>query len=830
MTHIWNSNQLNPTSIESSNGCNIDGATAAAMLPSTKTVSVSAAREPLQTLSSLRNKSLLDQTLLSGKLPPSERDTKPSKSHSSRKVIVQQVVHQDSDGTGKIDAFECLKEDSSFDTSSDKEEDGDDQEESDVFDHLESSFESSYFDSTNTLEKGIEGDPPDDNDEDGNSSDSEDSMSSMKVSLHVDSISAVSGPIIGLDTSIITREKLLSIDRPTSNPNPDTEGASIHADAVITTRERKDKRLRDDFVKSGTHFRSLLQGAIDKVAKANHITDSAKKRRLMNDSAMTHGEALPQQDNFMDRETRSHSPSRHDSGKNGIAKTHKNHALTALAQEQQMEILQLRQQLSMSESKANALVHANDTLRSASNQQQSNIQMLESALKISGQKATMAQADADTAKVKADGLELEMKGLEEKMKEFSNVCANVKMEHEEMENAVKEMESKVWFMEKELERSVLEKEEVEKEQRTLNHKVEEMNGKIISLEEELQCKQKELEVVHTTMAEKEDIHRSRENRARQLEREVRDARFTLVELTSAAADAQSVVTHLQETIGNLQSENARLHSVIQDSSESAAKERVKFQEALSHGEVEKQKLRVTITNHEERLEQMKLDKSSVDREMDRLKIRISSLEKSLNDTTSNLLTAEKVDENREATEKNESIGINERRDASAITSLSSETIASDLTTNTPGESVSSRNSRMTVNSNSSELAMASSVASEFSYKTPNKFSIPSLKSSQSRLGGNIEKLGYMPTGLTEPFNRILPKIGATSVDRSSNKICAICSKNAYGVMKACQCGDPTCEKRAHANCLPKNTPISSVSHPGSTIPLPPTIFCQRNFH
>ena len=57
------------------------------------------------------------------------------------------------------------------------------------------------------------------------------------------------------------------------------------------------------------------------------------------------------------------------------------------------------------------------------------------------------------------------------------------------------------------------------------------------------------------------------------------------------------------------------------------------------------------------------------------------------------------------------------------------------------------------------------------------------------------------------------------------KKCSICSKLAFGIMKACQCGNPTCRRRAHISCVNRIQPGPSVSHPGTPAPSLPTVFC-----
>jgi hypothetical protein len=770
---------------------------------------------PLHILSTLRNKSLLDETI-SGKLPPSKRDVNINRgrrkstadTHTSKPTIYK-TNDSDINTQTSSEVFQYLHEDddNSFKSTT---------EEEDVFDGIDESIQEGEEDH-----------------DDGNQhhSDADESLSSTKASLN-DAYGNATSNNMQQETLRLknARSSVMEQERHLSDHEEDEPGRLVIKKS--RTHVRHEKRQRDDFVRSGTHFRSLLKVALDKVAtgtytSSSNLPDSAKKRRLTNDSYNNAND-----DNDDDYCRYDHGND-HPKAKKKHDGDGSNHALTALAQQQQNEILQLRQQLSSSESNATALTHANESLRSASNQAQNNIQKLQSALRVASQNATNAQADADAARVKADGLEMEMKLLEEKIKEFTNVSTNIRLEHEEMENVVKEMESKVRFMEKELGRCRVEKEQVEKEYRELNRKVDDITKGKRKLEEDLRYKEQQLEKLNNILLEKDDINKAKEKRARELEREVREARTMLIEMTSATADAESAITRLQETIGTLQEENAKLHDTIQESSESTTRERVKLQESLFDAEAEAQKLRTIVAAKEEEIEKFKLDKSSYDKELEQLRHRIISLEKNANNEHRTVIPPKSGDCDTRVSSKDKNVDASrsiERCDTSETATMSPATEISDLT-HTPDPSATSNSvaSCKTSDTHSSELAMASSVASEFSYKTPaKKFSIPSIKSSQSKLGDRIEHTSSVTTGLTDPFKRILPRHGNTSIDRASSRVCSICSKNAYGVMKTCQCGDPACDKRAHANCLPKHTSVSSVSHPGSTIPQLPTILCQQN--
>lgn len=70
-----------------------------------------------------------------------------------------------------------------------------------------------------------------------------------------------------------------------------------------------------------------------------------------------------------------------------------------------------------------------------------------------------------------------------------------------------------------------------------------------------------------------------------------------------------------------------------------------------------------------------------------------------------------------------------------------------------------------------------------------------------------------------------PNGARTSLDPKVSS-CSICHKQLFGMMKMCQCGRSTCDKRAHAMCVVNINPLPSVSHPGTPAPTLPIILCH----
>jgi chromosome segregation ATPase len=74
-------------------------------------------------------------------------------------------------------------------------------------------------------------------------------------------------------------------------------------------------------------------------------------------------------------------------------------------------------------------------------------------------------------------------------------------------------------------------------------------------------------------------------------------------------------------------------------------------------------------------------------------------------------------------------------------------------------------------------------------------------------------------------------VGASDAPDASTlgPCCCLCMKAPIGIMKRCQCGQKSCDKRAHVACANKvlsAMPGPSVSHPGTPAPRLPLVLCS----
>ena len=314
----------------------------------------------------------------------------------------------------------------------------------------------------------------------------------------------------------------------------------------------------------------------------------------------------------------------------------------------------------------------------------------------------------------------------------------------------------------------------EKENKAISNELHDLEQSEEMLKDAVEKKDDNLLKLKKTLAEREDIEIARQERTDRLENELRKARSMLIEMTSGAAEGESTMAALQETISTLQKENESLHKNIGQSVTSFSKERAKLQQALAAAENKAQKLRLKAATGDEEFQKLKLDKASSEKEVLQLKNRLSNLERRLAEVSA--------------------FGVVSPGDAiSDVSSIKTDFTISSISSSykTPGKKISS----------------------DLSTPSQDLFDIPKLKSvSPKRNTSSRSNISHRS------------KVGKRPIQ---NK-CSICFKASYGIMKSCQCGNPACDKRAHASCISGKNPLPSVSHPGTPAPPLPAILCNTS--
>jgi predicted nucleic acid-binding Zn-ribbon protein len=462
--------------------------------------------------------------------------------------------------------------------------------------------------------------------------------------------------------------------------------------------------------------------------------------------------------------------------------------------------------------------HANATLRETSAASTARINTLTESLQITSSKVAESRADADMARAKVSSLGTQLKSLKCALDETKRTCESIRTEHDDIQSSSRTLEAKLVQTESELQRVDKEKFEMKLERDTLRHEVEDYTQTCKHLRLTLEKKEDEISKMKKNILEREDVERARIDRMNRLENELRDSRSMLVDVTSAAKDAESTNVDLQNTIQHLQRENKSSHAKIEEIMDSSRREKTKLQETLAEVESGAQKLRMKVTTDEEEMHRIKLDNLDSEKEITQLKNRISNLEGRLKDATS-------------------SAGVVSPKDQTFVlqhskSSMSSATSASTSSSlyKTPGRSVNENyEPSSNLNINNKPRSSGSSKSSD------NTFKIPPLRPVTPRTGYSKSKHQHAQ-GKENIFSMNKPKNmkksfgGGINGPKLSSVKCSICGKNAYGMMKSCQCGNPSCDKRAHASCIAGKNPLpASVSHPGTPAPRLPCILCSERF-
>ena len=430
-----------------------------------------------------------------------------------------------------------------------------------------------------------------------------------------------------------------------------------------------------------------------------------------------------------------------------------------------------------------AMTHANSTLRESSTTNSIQMKRLTEALRIAGQNAANAKADAEAAEHKTSSLTRQISLIKGTFEDTKRTCESLRCEHDDISSASRVLEGRLLQSESKLRRVEKDAKTKGEERNYMQHEMEQLDQERRKLQSTLAERESDLGKTKKIIIEKEDMEKARIQRTTRLENELRESKSILVDVTSSAAELEANASMLQGTIKELQSENKTLHETIQTTIETSRIEKDRLHKSLVTSESDAQRLRITCGAHEEELNKLRLDKISTDKEILQLKNRLVSLEKRSTETSPD----------------NDSQGRIKRLSDPPVPSL--------------GISKRSLNHLPVSSNDSSTLGASRRSDPKADVPVPNGLN----KENNSNSGNTNNVVGRS--------RRRRKSIGG-GAPLSSMK-CCICFKNAYGIMKSCQCGDISCKKKAHASCVASKTPLHSVSHPGTPAPVLPCILCKN---
>ena len=210
---------------------------------------------------------------------------------------------------------------------------------------------------------------------------------------------------------------------------------------------------------------------------------------------------------------------------------------------------------------------------------------------------------------------------------------SVRTEHDEISRAARSVEAKLIRAESEFLRADRDRNSAEGERDVFRSRAENSTDLARVRKEEAEDRGDQMRRLTKDLVEKEDVNQARIERTHRIESELRDARGTLLEATSAAAEAESTVTSLRGVIDELRKENEDLYVQITGTRDAASKDRAKIEETLVAAESKVQKLRMQCETDEEELRKLRLDKSSAEKQFGQMKVRITNLERRLQEAT-----------------------------------------------------------------------------------------------------------------------------------------------------------------------------------------------------
>jgi hypothetical protein len=276
--------------------------------------------------------------------------------------------------------------------------------------------------------------------------------------------------------------------------------------------------------------------------------------------------------------------------------------------------------------------------------------------------------------------------------------------------------------------------------------------------------ERECKAMKEAMLALAEAERHRLKAIRRLESKLKRAKALLEEATNSAVDAEKTASALRNTIEVLQAENKLLSDEINDKKDHFTKECNKHKEQLMTAKKEAKKWRLQV------------EENAV--EISMLELKLATARKSA----------------RKMPLDNQASVTNEESNFALINAFGAEDV-----------------------SKGSELFTQQTFATKLPVQTSLK-----IPPSSRQLSYNYSS----PSNLCEKENQP-NNCDPNRASLAKKYKCCLCFKDTTGVMRSCQCGQTSCDKRAHATCLAKYkiANVGCVSHPGTPIPQMPLILC-----
>lgn len=435
------------------------------------------------------------------------------------------------------------------------------------------------------------------------------------------------------------------------------------------------------------------------------------------------------------------------------------------------------QKLQDSQSQIQFLLQENSAAHQTAIQLQSKIDRTLEALQIAGTNAVNARAEADAADARAESFASQLNDLQSIIEETRRGMEVVRHEHDEVSGAARSVEGRLIQVESELTRAARVKQDAEDERDVLKSRAEKSEQLARVLQEKVEDYEHEVRLLKKDLVEMGDLEKVRSDRTHRIERELQDARGTLLEATSAAAEAESTVTSLRSGIEELRKENESLYVKIHNHRDSLSKDRSKQNEALMAAEKEVQKYKMKCEEEEESANRLSMEKTTAEKTVEQLKTRLANVERRLNDANKETsvrsgATVTPVATSSAATPNMAKLGL--------INSFGARESGIEMDTTKERKYVTNLPMRETQRTSKSD-----SSSRQVSY-TPSNSMHAMGKDDRFRMHRHS-------------MSREMPYGAKRKVSKSTT--CCICLQEASGMMKNCQCDKINCDMRAHMTCI-----------------------------
>ena len=399
------------------------------------------------------------------------------------------------------------------------------------------------------------------------------------------------------------------------------------------------------------------------------------------------------------------------------------------------------------------------------------------ALHVAETKEVSSKAEKDASHARIQLFLTQLATIQTSVKDIQDDSNRVKLEHEEILDMARDLERKTMSTQIALEKYQRKCESLKEEKDNIHLQFTTMQSQYVKAEQQFRNVQDELEKDRKIALTMEEALNTKKLQLENLEKELREARSLLITATNSTAENESTTSVLKETIIKLQGENKKLHEANQERIENNEKERKKKDDNLISIEVEAQELRIKVASLEEESKRMKLDKEEFEKYIEDLKRKSINLEKRLIDRQCQQI----LEVNMVGAKEEDEIKGNIPKLHNSL--------------NLKKKAVENENCLKTIN-------CLNGIKQTTEYMVSSNKRCPSDKVYPRTRGHN-------GTSNTDPQRDRVPfSFSKTDNDgknqsqpRKKENICAICKKNAYGLMKHCQCGNHFCNQRAHASCI-----------------------------